>query len=122
MKTIKFSAFLLVSGLYLASCGDGTQNDGSVSDSTMVADDMAQTLPNTENEGDTNVNINSTTIINEGYADTPVTRKGKFDETLPKNNTDESTVGKPTKNPGKSPSGGHPDRLPDNPSSSSPSR
>ena len=119
MKMIKFSAFLLMSGLFLASCGDG-QNDENYEDSTIMEENM-EMMPDTVNGIDTTVNMNTTTMVNEGYSDTPNTRKGAFDEDLPKNNTDESTVGKPTKNPGKSPKGGHPDRLPDNPSPSSPS-
>ncbi len=120
MKTIKFSAFLLLSGLFIASCGNDAQSEGnSASDSTMVGEDMAQTVPNIEN-GDTTVNINSSTTTNQG--DDQDGTQPAYNEDLPKNSTDESTVGKPTKNPAKSPSTGHPGALPDNPSSSSPSQ
>lgn len=118
MKTIKFSAFLLASGLFIASCGDGARNDDNFEDTTMMDQNMEQTMP--ENGTDTAVNIDNTTSMNQGYnnqGDTP----SRYNEELPKNSTDESTVGKPTKNPGKSPSTGHPDRAPEKTSSSSPS-
>lgn len=121
MKTIKLNAFLLLSGLFITSCSNDSQTDsGMASDSTMVSEDMAQTLPNTDNEGDTTVDINSSTTTNQGYNQDGT--QPTYDKELPRNSTDESTVGKPTKNPAKSPSSGHPGTMPDNPSSSSPSQ
>lgn len=124
MKMIKLSALFLASGLFLASCGEGANEETSVDTMQMSGASMEESAPMPDTANGMNNTGNTGARDNSSSMSGTTTTSGDATNTNAsggdQNSTNESSTGKPTENPGKAPGNGHPANGPDKKNGSTP--